>query len=77
MNNPKRAKTEQQKADINNRILEAWKKVPELRLGQLIDNAIWWDGLKIRPPLFYFEDQDLVEAVEGYVAMMTKEKESK
>jgi hypothetical protein len=76
MNNPKRAKTEQQKTELNNRILEAWKKVPELRLGQLIDSAIWWKGLKIRPPLFYFEDEDLVEAIELYVTETTK-KESK
>lgn len=42
------------------RIVDAWEKVPELRLGQLVANAHWPQDL------FYLSDEDLVERIENW-----------
>lgn len=49
------------------RLLKAWAEVPELRLGQLIANAL---ALRVDRPggdLFYVDDVPLVEAIEKFV----------
>ena len=42
----------------------AWEKYPDLRLGQLLENA---NTEKTNIPLFYVEDEILIRAVENYV----------
>lgn len=37
-------------------LIRVWQKVPELRLGQMLDNAI----ARNTPTLFYVEDADLI-----------------
>lgn len=57
------------KKDITNKILAAWEKVPHLRLGQLIENAIdeEYKNSKLKVSQFYIEDYKLVELIEIYV----------
>jgi hypothetical protein len=59
----KRATTPEQKHEIIERLLNVWLSVPELRLGQLIDNGIPFraDG---ESDIFYIEDYELIECVE-------------
>jgi len=57
-----RARTEQEKRVIIQRLLVAWISLPELRLGQLIDNSISTDK-----DLFFLEDKELIELVEKTV----------
>lgn len=63
----RRAVTEEQKAEILNRLLTAWLAFPEQRLGQLIENYYGRvSPLDVsRPPdLYHIEDYDLVENIE-------------
>ena len=57
-----RAKDTWQKELCIKQILSAWKENPDLRLGQLIMNAIDPKG----PDLFYLEDMDLATVVMNY-----------
>jgi hypothetical protein len=61
---PGRAQTPQQKREVMEKLLAAWLKAPELRLGQLVDNAMYLcAGSRT---LFYVEDTFLVEIVEDF-----------
>lgn len=42
----------------------AWEKCPDLRLGQLIENATF-EGTNA--PLFYIEDEALIKLIENYM----------
>lgn len=54
------AATHDQKADVIAQLLHAWICLPDLRLGQLIDNAT-----RATPAALYFiEDAGLVQALE-------------
>jgi hypothetical protein len=52
----RRALTPEQKKQVLDDVLEVWLKKPELRLGQLIFNAI-----SSRKNIYYVEDLDIVE----------------
>lgn len=52
-----RAATDDEKAAVLASVLEAWRKKPELRLGQLLVNAV--PGF-YSAPIFYVEDDELV-----------------
>jgi hypothetical protein len=56
----KRAHSDKEKEIVIERLLKAWKSVPELRLGQLIAISIGLDP-------FYVEDFILIEKVESEV----------
>lgn len=61
------------KAALCARLATAWLQVPQLRLGQLIENAVserfHLHGTdQIHRCVFYVEDVDLVEACERYAA---------
>lgn len=66
---PGRAETDEQKQDIAARLLAAWRRVPDQRLGQMLFNAIGRakadhpDGF---PSLIHVEDEALVEVVEAF-----------
>jgi len=45
------------------RLIAAWEKVPEMRLGQLLENA----GVQ-----FYTEDGEMIRRVEEFVKEVTK-----
>jgi hypothetical protein len=60
----RRAVTTEQKRQVVEALLEDWLLVPDLRLGQLIDNAK--HGLK-QEDLYYIEDFDLVDTVRRFV----------
>ncbi|KKN65718.1 hypothetical protein LCGC14_0478570 [marine sediment metagenome] len=53
-----RAKTSSEKRVVMERILAVWVAVPNLRLGQLLENAC------DTSPLYYMEDEPLAQAVE-------------
>lgn len=57
---PDRALTPAQKWEVMDRLLRAWLLRPEMRLGQLIVNAIGCHS----PEIFYREDFKLVRMVE-------------
>ena len=57
-----RAQTSIEKKAIVMRLFVAWISMPELRLGQLISNALGFTGTDC----FYIEDEVLVERVETY-----------
>lgn len=57
-----RAEYPEQKQDVLDCLLLAWNKTPELRLGQLIENAVA-DGQDI----FYLEDYALLNMIEDFV----------
>lgn len=58
-----RAVREHEKSVVLDRILRVWLQEPDLRLGQLITNAmVHMDGL------FYVEDEDLAKILEKWVA---------
>lgn len=46
------------------RLGHAWMRDPDLRLGQLISNALGW---AVREKLYYMEDEELVKTVEDCV----------
>lgn len=56
-----RATTPEAKREVIERVLEAWMKAPEMRLGQLIGNAVRGDQ-----PVYYLEDQPLVEELAAF-----------
>jgi hypothetical protein len=62
-----RAVTPEQKRAVVERLYAAWLKVPNLRLGQLIANAV--DGGEI----FYVPDGGLADDVESYAYPRRKE----
>lgn len=41
---------------------KVWERSPDLRLGQLIDNIV----TRTPCPLFYIEDEDMVERIKKY-----------
>jgi hypothetical protein len=55
-----RAETDEQKQEVLRRLLEAWRKKPSMRLGQLVYVAT--GGRDI----FSDEDDQLVTDIEGY-----------
>lgn len=60
-----RAISDEQKKHLMDRLLDAWKKAPELRLGQLlycVTGCSHRDG-----SLFGIEDLDLVRSTEQWV----------
>jgi hypothetical protein len=61
----RRAMTPEQKRAVVERLLTAWSKYPELRLGQLIDCAL---GDRT---LFHVEDLGIAELVEQFVRKLT------
>jgi len=48
--------------EVLSEIRKVWEKYPDLRLGQLIDNIV----SRTPCPLFYIEDEDLVERMEKF-----------
>jgi hypothetical protein len=61
-----RAENAAQKQEIMERLLEVWKKNPQLRLGQLIGN-IYHSNDRGGVSLYYAEDYALLTALEeGY-----------
>jgi hypothetical protein len=58
-----RAVTPDQKAEVLARLLEAWKKHPKQRLGQLLWNA---NSTTNQVDLFYVEDYELLQACEEF-----------
>lgn len=50
---------------ICNRLAAAWSAAPDLRLGQLIVNAVYTASSNSDP--FYIEDDALVKAIESFV----------
>lgn len=50
---------------ICNRLAAAWSAVPDLRLGQLIVNAVYTAASNSDP--FYIEDDALIDAVESFM----------
>jgi len=61
-----RAFSDSEKELIINKLLFAWKALPNLRLGQLLSNSIDKD-------LFYIEDFILIEKVENLVKKIKKD----
>jgi hypothetical protein len=57
---PGRAPSADEKRAVIERLLAAWLAVPELRLGQLLANAV---GHRV----FYIEDEGLACEVEAFV----------
>ena len=60
----KRALTPEQKRALLDQLLAAWLEAPNLRLGQLIVNAV---GGRHLADIFYREDDDLLANVETFV----------
>lgn len=64
-----RAVGEHAKRVVLDRILRVWLQEPDLRLGQLITNAmVHTDGL------FYVEDEDLAKVLEEWVKRLAEQK---
>ena len=59
-----RAYTLEEKKAVLARLLAVWTQYEDLRLGQLLNNAITGDG----PDLFYIEDRPLCDKVESFLA---------
>jgi hypothetical protein len=55
-----RASTNEEKQHVVDVLLQVWRRIPEQRLGQLIDNAAAMRG---GVPTFYIEDGTLVAAL--------------
>jgi len=58
-----RANTPEEKKKIITELLEAWLKVPELRLGQLIECA----KPKSLDDIFYIEDETLIKNIQKFI----------
>lgn len=66
-----RAMTAKQKQEVIGKIFEHWMEYPELRLGQLIDNALFWNNANDNPNgmdinLFSIEDYDFIKLLENF-----------
>jgi hypothetical protein len=51
---------------VLSRLQVAWEQVPQLRLGQLLMNAVQWRSGH-NQPLFYTEDYVLADLVDAWV----------
>ncbi len=72
-NLPGRALTPDQKRAIIERVLIAWERSPQLRLGQLVSNAIAIETAHAEAAdrvrrLYYVEDEALVDMLETWRA---------
>ena len=56
-------RTEKEIDNMIERIAKLWKKFPELRLGQLIQNCLF-DG----DDLYYMPDKELLDKIESFYA---------
>lgn len=45
-------------------VKKVWLRFPNLRLGQLIINAI--ENEKVQPDLYYIEDEKMIEVLKDY-----------
>jgi hypothetical protein len=66
---PKRSLTPEQKRAIVERVLVAWEKSPQLRLGQMIYSvsyAALTNADNAGRDLFFIEDTDLAELLETW-----------
>lgn len=63
---PSRATSSELKREVIERLLKAWEKAPQLRLGQLITNCFDED-------FFYLEDFPFVATIEKEVRVWTSE----
>lgn len=61
----KRAHTDAEKRAVIERLYEAWCRIPEYRLSQLLVNAIGVTNPV--PEIFYREDADVVRDVERFI----------
>ena len=69
-----RAYSKQQKLEIINNLYKAWEATPELRIGQLIVNAIY-SGRSTESDitrLFYIEDDDFIQEIMYFVTKQCK-----
>lgn len=62
-----RANTPEEKKFIIDKLYYAWLSIPELRLGQLLENA---KPLHL-DDMFYIEDEILIQNVENLVTKIT------
>jgi hypothetical protein len=66
-----RAISSSEKRAVMNRLLKVWEKVPELRLGQLIENVIPYNSSisdsKKMDDIFNIEDRILADAAEEFL----------
>jgi hypothetical protein len=53
---------------ILRKLKEIWEKNPEMRLGQLIENAFLYLGKDI----YYVEDEDLIKRLEEFYSLLEK-----
>ena len=53
-----------------------WEKYPELRLGQLLENAKYENNSEIKVDLFYLEDDDLVLRLKQFDGRIQDQKDS-
>ena len=67
-----RALTLEDKRLVVARLLFAWERAPQQRLGQLLDNALLACS---KADLFNVEDEDLALAVEAFVAPVEETQE--
>lgn len=76
-----RAQTDEQKRECIESILEYWKKFPDYRLGQLIENAcFYWRKTNSKPissdnDIFYIEDYQIVNFIKEYHEEFNKQLE--
>jgi len=61
-----RANTPDEKRAILNRLLAMWCAYPDLRLGQLLDNAIHVRARTLSVGMYQLEDNELIAAVEQF-----------
>lgn len=61
-----RAVTPEQKREVIERLLAAWMRAPDLRLGQLISNSVYEPVSGRMVDLFTIEDVVFVESVERF-----------
>lgn len=68
MRNPKRI------PEVVTIISNVWKKYPDLRLGQLLSNALCM-GAEVDPAnLFYIEDEKLIEMIKTFDKEVTEKR---
>lgn len=60
MERHERATTPEQKREVIDRLYAAWLKVPDLRLGQFLSNAV--------SEIFYVEDGAIADDAEAYAS---------